>query len=173
MVRLANPQPATKTVPLHLLWAAMEKIGKKELDSDKIEDGTSHTVSLNITGNIDGEFFNQSIESLVTVGHQQTKTSSVNPQVPELLAWVLSKLNPATQNRILADIPSEFAENGGMPKSDATLVNEAKQLLKQLRQSKSVTARGPVQCKYVLGQCEAIDRCPCKTKARIENGLRN
>ena len=54
MVKLAKRQSRCQTSALrHLLWAAMEKIGKKELDSKLLDDGTSHTVSMQIEGTID------------------------------------------------------------------------------------------------------------------------
>lgn len=144
----------------------MEKIGKKELDSDQLEEGTSHTVSMHIEGTIDEQPFTEIIESLVTIGYQQEKTSSVNPQVAKLIAWILSKLNRATRNRILSDLPQEFEERG-MPASTRALVDEVNHMLLQLRQTKTVTARGPIRCEYVrIGGEEscrgrACSKCNC------------
>lgn len=151
MVKLANPQSLDRMVPLSsIVWAALEKIGQKQRQSDLIKDGSSHQVSLRIEGHVDGQPFSQTIESILNVGHQQTRSSSVNPQVPEMIAWILSKLNRATRNRILTDIPEEFKTNGGMPESNPVLVDDAKQLLKQLRTCKTVTARGAIRCEYTM-----------------------
>ncbi len=159
MVKLAKRQSRCQTSALrHLLWAAMEKIGKKELDSKLLDDGTSHTVSMQIEGTIDEQPFSETIESLVSIGLQHQKTSSVNPQVVELIAWILGKLNRATRNRILSDLPQEFAESG-MPESSPSLVDEVDHMLLQLRQTKTVNARGPIRCEYVLmGDVEQADR---------------
>lgn len=166
MVKLAKSKSRCQsTFQRHLIWAAMEKVGKKELDSDQLEEGTSHTVSMHIEGTIDEQPFSEIIESLVTIGYQQQKTSSVNPQVAELVAWILSKLNRATRNRILSDLPKEFEEQDAMPKSSKVLVDEVNHMLLQLRQTKTVTARGPIRCEYVLlgktcGIC-ASGNCQC------------
>ena len=167
MVKLVNNKPRCQSALLrHLVWAAMEKIGKKELDSEQLDEGTSHTVSMHIEGTIDEKPFTEIIESLVTIGYQQEKTSSVNPQVAELIAWILSKLNRATRDRILSDLPQEFEEHG-MPSSGKVLVDEVKQMLQQLRQVKTVTARGPIRCEYVrigLQDEQRCDRCNCDRK---------
>ena len=159
MVKLAKRQSRCQTSALrHLLWAAMEKIGKKELDSKLLDDGTSHTVSMHIEGTIDEQPFSETIESLVSIGLQHQKTSSVNPQVVELIAWILGKLNRATRNRILSDLPQEFAESG-MPEASPSLVDEVDHMLLQLRQTKTVNARGPIRCEYVLmGDVDQADR---------------
>lgn len=169
MVKLVNNRLCQTSDLRHLLWAAMEKVGKKELDTEKLTDGTSHSVSMVINGTIDERPFVETIESLVSIGHQHQKTSSVNPQVAELVAWILSKLNRATRDRILTDLPQEFAENG-MPQSSKVLVDEVHQMLLQLRQQKTVTARGPIRCEYVLlgTECDN-ERCcngACSNQAK-------
>jgi hypothetical protein len=159
MVKLANNRRCQSAVLRHLVWAAMEKIGKKELDSNMLAEGTSHTVSMNIKGTIDEQPFCETIESLVSIGHQQQKSSSINPQVAELIAWILGKLNRATRDRILIDLPQEFADNG-MPESSPSLIDEVEHMLMQLRQMKTVMARGPIRCEYVLfGSICGSNRC--------------
>lgn len=148
---MQNLKPLS-TLFAHLLWAALEKIGHKELDSNVLPESTSHSVELEIHGTIDGRPISRSIQSVVSIGESQTKSSSVNPQMPELVAWILSKLNTATRSRILADLPEEFVELGGMPESAPALVEEAKGMLKELRQTKTVTARGPIRCEYAIEQ---------------------
>jgi len=170
MVKLTNPKPRCQPSLLRqLIWAAMEKVGKKELDSDQLEQGTSHTVSMHIEGTVDEQPFTEIIESLVTIGHEQQKTSSVNPQVAELIAWILSKLNRATRNRILSNLPKEFEERG-MPESSQVLVDEVNHMLLQLRQTKTVTARGPIRCEYVL-LGNACDRPECAAGCRCSKSL--
>jgi len=151
MVKLAKPH-ASSAIMAHLLWAAIEKIGHKELDSNVLPESTSHSVDLRIDGTIDGRPISRSIQSVVAIGESQTKSSSVNPQVAELVAWILGKLNTATRSRILADLPEEFVELGGMPEASPALVEEAGAMLKKLRQTKTVTARGPIRCEYAIEQ---------------------
>ena len=157
MVRLAKPY-ITDTAALndffplnHVVWAALEKIGSKEKKADMLAEGAKHDVQLKLAGTVDGQAFEQSIHSIVAIGHQQQRASSVNPQVPELIAYILSKLNTATRNRILTDIPAEFLENDcQLPDAGPVLLDEAKHLLQQLRRTKSVTARASIRCEYSL-----------------------
>ena len=133
-----------------VVWAALEKISQKQKNSAELSEGGRHHVSLHLEGTVDGHSFAQSIDSVLSIGHAQTKTSSVNPQVPELLAWILSKLNRATRTRLLNDLPQEFAERDRMPESDPELVSATETLLKSLRTCRPVQARGPVRCEYRL-----------------------
>jgi hypothetical protein len=164
MIRLANSNAQTggndvqDTASLNdffplssVVFAAMEKVGAKQKKPDHLADGASHSVRMLIKGEVDGQLFEQSIVSIVSIGHRQEKSSSVNPQVAELIAYVLSKLNSATRERILADVPTDFCDNGmQLPESSKELVNSAKAMLKKLRATKTVTARGPVRCEYTL-----------------------
>ena len=157
MVKLANPnrgltQPLDDFFPLsHIVWAAMEKIGSKQFKPDMVADGSRHKVDLTVEGQVDGQPFKQQLAAVVAIGHESEKSSSINPQVPELVAYILSKLNTATRSRILSDIPQEFIDNENqLPASNPVLVHEAKRMLKKLRQTKTVTARGPVRCEYSM-----------------------
>ena len=74
-----------------------------------------------------------------------------NPQIPELVAYILGKLNSATRNRILTDVPEDFRENNNqLPDAGPVLLDEAKHMLKKLRQTKTVTARGAIRCEHSL-----------------------
>ena len=128
----------------------MQKIGQKEVDSKKLVESSTHRANLQVHGTIDGQPISESIDSVLSIGNSQTKSSSVNPQMPQMVAWILSKLNAATRNRILDDLPLEFVELGGMPEASKEQVNQAKDLLKELRQTKTVTAKGAVRCEYVV-----------------------
>ena len=100
---------------------------------------------------MDGEPFDESVNSVLSIGHRQTRSSSVNPQVPQLIAWILGKLNSATRNRILLDLPVEFVDNQNqMPEPNLVLVSEVEHMLKQLRKTKTVEARGSVRCEYSI-----------------------
>ncbi len=155
MVKLTRIQPSDVQnlddfFPLsHVVWAAMEKVGQKKLKPKMLAEDSRHLVALRVEGEVDGVPFRGSLTSIVTIGQEQEKSSSVTPQVPELVAYILSKLNTATRSRILSDIPAEFAENENrLPESTPVLVDEAKRMLKKLRGSKTVTARGPIRCEF-------------------------
>lgn len=151
MVKLTNPLPLADSSLGHVVWAALEKIGHKQMKPEELEQGSSHEVTMSIRGNVDGHPFEQQISSILSIGFEHTKSSSVNPQVPQLIALILSKLNRATRNRILSDIPAEFCENDNqLPETSLVLLDEVEHMLKRLRQSKTVQARGPVRCEYTL-----------------------
>lgn len=145
-MNLTTQLPARSAV-----WAALEKIAGKQKNSDEIADGSRHVVNLDIAGMIDGQLFTQSVDSIVSVGHRQTRSSSVTPAVLELLAYILGKLNRATRERILADAPVEFAANDcNLPATDEGLVEQVKRVLAQLRRTRTVQARGAIKCEFMF-----------------------
>ncbi len=152
MVKLAQPTPVSETETReNIAWAALEKVAQKQKCCDRLPEGTQHSVNLRIEGEVDGQPFERQIMSLLSIGHGQTRSSSVNPQVPELIAWILGKLNRATRNRILMDVPEDFAANDNcIPESSEVLVSEVEHMLQRLRKTKTVDARGSVRCEYSL-----------------------
>ena len=156
MITKLDPVPVadnlTNQLPSRdIVWAALEKVASKQKNPDGVQDGCRHIVNFDIQGLIDGQVFRQSVDSIVTVGHSQTRCSSVTPAVPELIAVILGKLNRKTQQRILADIPTEFIENdGSLPEADQSLVSQATEMLKRLRRSKVVVSRGPIRCQFMM-----------------------
>ena len=152
MVKLLSPASLAGLFPLgHVVWATLHKVGQKQLKPAELEQGARHAVVLEIRGTVDGQAFIQSINSVLAVGYEQQKSSSVNPQVVELVALMLSKLNRATQKRILEDVPREFVENDRqLPHVNSRLVDQTDRMLTRLRRSKTVTARGAIRCEYSL-----------------------
>ena len=152
MVRLTNHTPVNRVFPnLSVVWAALEKVGCKEKQLDDLQDGSNHDLALTIEGTVNGNTFRQALSSVVAIGHEQTRISSVTPQVPELIALILSKLNAATQNRLLDDIPEEFEENENqLPECDQELLQRTHEMLRRVRATKMVKARGPIRCNYRL-----------------------
>ncbi len=135
----------------NIAWKTLEKVAAKEQNRDELSDGHSHRVDLEILGTVDGKPVFQKISSVLSVGHAITKSSSVNPQIVELVGYILGKLNQATRERILADIPADFADNDNrLPETDTDRTEEARQFLKALRRCVSVKSRGPVKCEYTV-----------------------
>jgi len=134
-----------------IVWGALERVASKQKNPDDIGEGSRHIVNFDVQGLIDGHLFRQSVDSVVTVGHRQTRASSVTPGVPELLAYVLGKLNHATRQRILNDVPVDFASNDCvLPESDPGIVEQAKALLAALRSSRTVQVRAPFRCQFMM-----------------------
>lgn len=139
--------------PTDVAWAAIEKIAAKQKLAEQPKsgaaEGISSSIQLVLSGAIDGQPFRQSFDSVITIGHGLSKTSSVTPAVPELLAHVLSRLNERTRERILADVVDDFVANGNaLPVSDEGLVARCNELLAELRSTRTVIARGPVRVQY-------------------------
>ena len=81
----------------------------------------------------------------LTVGHDSTTSATVTPSATELLALVLGKLNTATRESILRELPDDFAAAGGkMPDLEPSLVEAAGELCKALRQKVDQPRRGAV-----------------------------
>lgn len=133
------------------LWSALGYIAGKEADRDALADGSLTTIDLTVSGSIDGLPVAERITGRLTVGHSTEKASSSTPNVSHIIAALLSKLNKATRAKVLAEIPADYAAGGqSLPELSVGDVADAENLLAALRQTKRVTARGPVKCEYSL-----------------------
>ena len=85
------------------------------------------------------------IVGTVCVGRDTETAATVTPDANELLALVLSKLNFATRQRILRELPADFSSNGNrMPTVDTELIEEASTLCQSLRYKITQRRRGAV-----------------------------
>jgi hypothetical protein len=134
-----------------IAWHALAKVAAKEGSRDDLQPGSSHVCRLSVNGDIDGREFDESFEAILSVGHDTTKASSATPELPLLVANILAKLNAATRESVLRDLPEVFAANGGkLPAVDAAITGAAESMLQRLRAKSTVTARGAVTCKHSL-----------------------
>ena len=86
-----------------------------------------------------------SIQGILAVGEDTEAASSVTPQPDQLLAFVLGKLNKATREKLLRELPEEFVANGNdMPESDDGLVDAVHDMLAKLRRTVVRPRRGSV-----------------------------
>ncbi|MDB4766367.1 hypothetical protein OAG71_01630 [bacterium] len=148
MVILTHSKSSTASLA-NIAWKTLEKVAAKEQNRDELEDGSEHIVNLDVLGTVDGKPVFQRIESTLMIGYSQTRSSSINPKVLELLAYILGKLNVATRERIFQDIPDAFIANDQqIPEVDQAIVDQTEAMLKSLRRSVPVNASGPVHCRY-------------------------
>ncbi len=71
-----------------------------------------------------------SIQGILAVGENTEAASSVTPQPDQLLAYILGKLNTATREKLLRELPEEFVANGNdMPASHDSLVDAVHDML--------------------------------------------
>jgi hypothetical protein len=130
--------------------ACAAKIASGEAVRDDIPDGyTASGVEVMIAAKIGGQVYREQFLADINVGHASVRASSVNPDMGQVLGLILSKLNTATRDKILADLPAEFAANGcELPEVDAGIAEAAAAMLKKMRASKSQDVRGSVSVKY-------------------------
>ena len=72
MVKLATTAVPKSQQLEAIAWAALEKVAQKQKESDSLPEGSKHSVNLNLNGTIDGEPFDQSFNSVLSIGHRQT-----------------------------------------------------------------------------------------------------
>lgn len=134
-----------------VVWSALAKVATKQVDSNQLEQGSKHDIQMTLMGHVDGIPFHQNVNSNVSIGYDQIRASSVTPELPRLVAFILSKLNQSTRDKLLKELPEEFSANDNqIPVSDDELVADAKVMLKRLRNKKMIDARGAVNCDYEL-----------------------
>lgn len=130
--------------------AAALKTLDKEFDRDAIDGGESAHVSLSIVGVIDGDVvLDRKYEAALSVGHDSVRSSSATPNQAHLVAAILAKLNHQTRDKILRELPEEFAAAGNeLPAVEDSAVKAADAMLKRLRAKKEQKVRGSVSCQY-------------------------
>lgn len=149
-VLVSAPQ-VNETLVSSAAWAALGYVAGKEGNRDALPAGSSMVVDLRIDGFIEGQPIEHSISGRLTVGRDSERASSTTPNLDQVLAWVLGKLNKATREAVLRDLPAEFEANGSaMPNVTVGAVVQVKTLLSKLRQTKQTPVRGSVKYEYVL-----------------------
>jgi len=137
---------------LSAVWHALEKLAGKEKRREALADGAAYPLNLAIAGEVAGQPIDRlRIAGKLTVGHEQTRSSSTAPAAGHVLALVLAMLNQATREKILRELPETFAAAGGvLPEADQAIVEAANGLFARLRAKIETTAKGPVACNYTL-----------------------
>jgi hypothetical protein len=150
-----NSSPAPSAVAA-IAWHALLKTADKEACRDDLEAGSTHIVNLNVAGDIDGQAFDQHITAVLAVGHESTRATSATPSVDRVIASILAKLNEATREAILRDLPEVYAANGcELPEVPAAIAEKTSAMLQRLRAKKQIDVRGSVSVKYSLGEVES------------------
>jgi len=131
-------------------FAALAKLEEKCGDRDALPGGASHTVALQIVATVDGQPAGElSAACNLAVGFPQQRAGSA-PPADDLLAYVLGKLNRATQEAVLRNLAADYAADGGRLPVDDTLADRAKQVLKAARATQQTTARGAVSVQITI-----------------------
>ena len=138
-----------------VLWAALAKIAEKESRRADLCEGASYDVALAVAGQVGGQPIEWQATAVLSVGHGYTKASPSGPPAAHLVACILSKLNEATRQKLLDELPEAFAKAGALPEVDKALIDAAKGMLRRLRSKDQVAQNGPVSCRYELAASAA------------------
>lgn len=139
-------------------WQALSYVAGKESDRDALQAGATHTVDLILAGRIDGRPIEAlAISGRLNVGQDSVRASSSVPNCSQVLGWILGKLNQATREAVLRDLPAEFAGNGSsLPEVASGLVAQAEGLMAALRSTKQTAVRGSVKVEYAVVPAASI-----------------
>ncbi len=133
------------------MWATLQKIAGKELDRSLLAAGHNYDVDLTIAGTVDGQPVGRTTHSILSVGHDSKRASSVGPPAEALVGFILSKLNTATRQKLLAELPEAFARAGNrLPPVSVELEEVSRLLLGRLRAKVQQQVKAPISCKYTL-----------------------
>lgn len=147
----ATSSPAPSAVISAVAWHTLLKTADKEACRDNLIAGESHVVNLSVTGDVDGQTFSEHMRAVVTVGHDTTRASSATPDLGHLIGAILSKLNEATREAILRDLPEQYAAAGcQLPEVSQEIADKTDAMLKRLRAKRTTNVRGSVSVKYCL-----------------------
>jgi len=124
--------------------AALAKFAKAHTDRDAMPDGAAYDVDIAMAATVNGQPLAAEVTADVTVGHAQTRASSVGPDQNHVIAAILAKLNTRTRNKILHDLPAEFAAAGELPEVDPEAIEDVKAFRKALRAEVSQDVKGSV-----------------------------
>jgi len=145
-------QPETLPEAEAVMWATLGAIAKKEGQRERLTASAQYPVDLYIRAKMGAETLIKDVESSLSVGADSVRASSSAPNTEHLLGLVLSKLNAATREKILRELPEMFAKAGNkLPEVDELLVDLAKSLLQRLRAKQTKTIKGSVSCHYQIG----------------------
>jgi hypothetical protein len=147
-----NGSPSPTTLPSTLSavqWAALGVAARKPATAtrDELSPGEHEIdVTLRVCGN-------------VTVGHDSETAATVTPSADVLLGVVLAKLNTATRDAILRELPADFAAAGqDYPIVPPAIVEQAEALTASLRRKVTQHRRGAVSGKLHAELLPSLDR---------------
>jgi len=142
-----NPQEVAAVA-----WAALGKAASKECRAEVLGEGARHEVLLRIDGRVGRHEFIRSVSGELTVGFATTRAASRAPDTAHLLAVLLSKFNSRVREKLLEELPEQFAELGSLPEVPEARVAEAQGLLKRLRTKVQQSVRPQVSFAYRVGK---------------------
>jgi hypothetical protein len=153
MSTLLRSAPPVNSATAAVAWHALLKASDKAAVRDNLSPGTSHTIDLAISGEVDGHFFDEHVAGQLSVGHDSQRGSSSNPPLDKLIGYILSQINETHRAAILR-LPALYVAQGcELPEVSPSIAAETDAFLKQFRAAKTANIRGSVSFK----------RCPVES----------
>ena len=151
MVPATNERNGGASAYLAAAWAAVEKVAAKEGGRDDLTPAHPTSSTSRWRAMSMARRWNNPSAAFLPWGTISPGDKLATPAQPRLVAAILAKLNQVTRNRVLRELPAEFAASAGLlPVADEQLVTEAEEMLRKLRAEHEVVARGAVRCEYKL-----------------------
>lgn len=134
-----------------VLWHTVKAIAKGHTTGDaraRLADGSATGVRLSIEASIDGRAVEQHYAGTLTVGYEESTSSSKTPEEDHLIGLLLSKLPRAIREHLLATLPDHWTEHEALPEVPDEFITQAESLKKKLRLRVPATRRGAVRFNY-------------------------
>lgn len=133
----------------HVLLHAAERIAAKTKRREELIGGKRHDYTLEIRGTVDDcEVEPLRFSGGVSVDHDRECVRGDACDTEHLVAFFLSKLGAAGRMKAFDELTTTFAEQKQLPAVDAALLEQAEQLLKQLRATKTIHQKGNVNVTF-------------------------
>lgn len=135
-------------------WHAVAKIAEKEMAKgelrNRFEEGASYAAEINVSAIVGGEVFEATADTVLTIGHDSERAASQTPNPAGLIAYLLGKMNEATRESVLRELPGQFTELGDYPAVSSDVEKATAEMLKKIRAAKRGPVRGQVKCQYAM-----------------------
>lgn len=142
--KAAKPK-ATKSDPMAVLFAALEKGGKNQGDRAKLAPGST-PVNLVVSGTVGRKTIHETLTGNLVVGADSTTADNKKPDSVSLVALLLSKFSKRKRESVLLEIEDTFkAAKGKPPKLADGDISQAAELLEALTVSGTKPKAGTVQ----------------------------
>jgi hypothetical protein len=133
-------------------WATLERAASKECRREVLDEGAKHEVELRIDGTVDQQPFTRSVRGQLSIGHAGVRNSSSAPDACHLVGLILGKLSAKIREKLLDELPEQFAQLERLPEVPAARIEEAKNLMDRLRTKVQQQVKPQVSLSYTVGK---------------------
>jgi len=137
-------RPSKKLVRASLIHALLYQLKKLAVRED-LSPGMTTPIQATIRGTVGSTAVEESIDGVLTVGHDSEAASSSGAPAEQVTAVLLDQLPEARRQLVLRSLPDKYRKEQRLPEVPKERLEEARQFLKQLRSTRTVTRRGTVR----------------------------